>query len=81
VALIAAVGCAVALAAKLIVRRHQVLDIQEFESVSPAPAAFGVALVMDAARLEPRLALILSVVVLAVPAFDAMSGLHRVKTA
>src|SRR5687768_3541431 len=73
VTLIAAAGCAFALAALLVFRRRRSVAVLSF-GVPLAPAAFVVALVMDAARLEPRLALVLSAVVLAVSAFDIVSG-------
>ena len=44
-------------------------------------AAFAVALVMDAARLDPRLTVLLSVAVLAVSAFDVVSTFGREKAA
>lgn len=81
VTLIAAAGCAFALAALLVLRRQRSLGVLSFGGVPLAPAAFVVALVMDAARLEPRLAMTLSAVVLAVPAFDIVSGLAREKAA
>jgi hypothetical protein len=74
VTLIAAVGCAVAL---LLFPRQRSLGVLSFGGVPLAPATFAVALVTDAARLEPRLAIALSAVVLAVSAFDIMSGLAR----
>lgn len=80
VALIAAAGCAVALAALLIVRQRD-FGVREFAGVPPAPAAFAVALVMDAARLDPRLVMVLSAVVLAVSAFDVVSNLGRERAA
>jgi hypothetical protein len=77
VTLIAAAGCAVALAALLVLRRQRPLGVPSFGGVPLAPATFAVALVMDAARLEPQLAIALSAVVLAVSAFDVMSNLAR----
>ncbi len=81
VTLIAAAGCAFALAALLVLRRQGSLGVLSFGGVPLAPAVFVVALVMDAARLEPRLAVALSAVVLAVPAFDIVSGLSREQAA
>ena len=81
IALIAAAGCAFALATLLVVRRQRHFVVGEFDGVPLAPAAFAVALVMDAARLDPRLAMLLSVVVLAVSAFDVVSALGREKAA
>jgi hypothetical protein len=80
--LIAIAACAIALAVFLIVRQHQhAFGTFSFRGVPPAPAAIVVALLMDAARLEPRLAIALSAVVLAVSAFDALSGLARERAA
>ena len=79
--LIAVGACAVALAAFLMLRRHRALGVFSFRGVPPAPAAFAIALLMDAARLEPRLALALSAMVLAVSAFDIVSGLAKEQTA
>lgn len=81
VTLIAAAGCAVALATLFLIRRQRSLGALSFGGVPLAPAAFVVALVMDAARLEPRLAIVLSAVVLAVSAFDVVSGLARERAA
>jgi hypothetical protein len=81
VTLIAAAGCAVALAVLLVLRRQRSLDGLSFGGAPLAPAAFVVALVVDAARVEPRLAMALSAVVLAVSAFDIVSGLAREKAA
>lgn len=81
VTLIAAAACAFALAALLMLRRQGSLGVLAFGGVPLAPAAFVVALVMDAARLDPRLTIVLSAVVLAVSAFDIVSGLAREKTA
>lgn len=81
VTLMAAAGCAFALATLLVVRRRRHFVVGEFDVVPLAPAAFAVALVMDAARLDPRLAMVLSVVVLAVSAFDVLSALTREKAA
>jgi hypothetical protein len=74
-------GCALALAAVLVFRRHRRFGTLSLSGAPVAPAAFIVALVMDAARLEPRLALALSAVVLAVPAFDIASGFAKEKAA
>jgi hypothetical protein len=81
VTLMAAAGCAFALATLLVVRRQRRVLVGEFNGVPVAPAAFAVALVMDAARVDPRLAIVLSVVVLAVSAFDIMSEFGRAKAA
>jgi hypothetical protein len=81
VALIAAAGCALALAALLVLRRQRTVGVLAFGGVPLAPAAFVVALVMDAARLDPRLAMALSTVVLAVSGFDIVAGLAREKAA
>lgn len=81
VTLIAAAGCAFALAALLVLRRHRSPGVLTFGRVPLAPAVFVVALVMDAVRLEPRLAIALSAVVLAVAAFDIVSGLAREQAA
>jgi hypothetical protein len=81
VAWMAAAACAFALVALLVARRRRDFAVQEFGGVPLAPAAFAVALVMDAARVDPRLALVLSVAVLAVSAFDVVSGFGRVRAA
>ena len=81
VTLIAAAGCAVALATLLLFRRQRSLGALSFGGVPLAPATFAVALVMDAARLEPPVAIALSAVVLAVSAFDIMSGLAKEEAA
>ena len=81
VTLIAAAGCAFALAALLALRRHRSLGVLSVGGVPLAPAAFVVALVMDAVRLEPRLAIALSAVVLVVAALDIVSGLAREQAA
>ena len=78
---LAAAACAFALATLLVIRQQQHIVISKFNGVPVAPAAFAVALVMDAARLDPRLAMLLSVVVLAVSAFDLMSVFGRAKPA
>ena len=78
---IAAAGCVLALTTLLVLRRQRSLGGLSFDGVPLAPAAFVVALVMDAARLEPRLAVALSAVVLAVSAFDIVAGLAREKAA
>jgi hypothetical protein len=81
VTLIAAAGCAAALVALLLFRRQRSPGVLSFGGVPLAPATFAVALVMDAVRLEARLAIVLSAVVLAVSAFDVMSGLARERAA
>jgi hypothetical protein len=78
-AAIAVAGCAVVLTALLILRRHQSFGVLPF-GVPLAPATFVVALVMDAARLEPRLVVGLSTVVLTLSAFDLVSALARERT-
>ena len=79
--LFAATGCAVALAALAVVRRQWSFDVLSLNGVPVAPAAFTVALVMDAVRLEPRLAVTLAAVVLGVSAFDLVTSLARERTA
>jgi hypothetical protein len=81
VTVLAAAGCAVALAALLVLRRRRSLGVPAFGGVPLGPATFAVVLVMDAARLEPRLVIALSAVVLAVSAFDVMSSLAREQAA
>lgn len=81
VTVMAATACAFALAALLAVRRWRHFVAGKFNGVPRASAAFAVALVMDAARLDPRLAMVLSVVVLAVSAFDLVAALGREKPA
>jgi hypothetical protein len=81
VTVFAAVGCAFALAVLLALRRRPSVALLSLRGVPVAPAAFTVALIMDAARLEPRLALTLSAVVLGVSAFDLVTGLARERTA
>ena len=77
----AAAGCAFAIATLLLVRRQRHFAGGDVDGVPLASAAFTVALVMDAARLDSRLAMVLSVVVFALPAFDAVSALGREKAA
>jgi hypothetical protein len=79
--LLAVAGCAVVLAAAITLRRRLPLGIASFGGVPLTPAAFVAALVVDAARLEPRLAIALSTVVLALAAFDILSGLARERAA
>jgi hypothetical protein len=81
VTLMAVAGCALALSVLLLLRRRWPVGVLSFGGVPQAPAAFAVALVLDAARLEPRLAIALSAVVLAVSAFDVASGLAQDKAA
>lgn len=81
VALMAGAGCAFALAILLVVGRQRHVAGGEFYGVPLAPAAFAVALVMDASRLDPRLGVVLSVVVLSVSAFDVVSDFGRAKAA
>jgi hypothetical protein len=75
--LIAAAGCAVVLAALLVLRWRRSAGVPSFSGVPLVPAAFVVALVMDAARIEPRLAIALPAVVLAMSAFGLVSGFAR----
>jgi hypothetical protein len=79
--LMAGAACASALATLLVIRRQQHVLVGNVNGVPVAPAAFAVALVMDAARLDPRLTVLLSVAVLAVSTFDVVSTFEREKTA
>jgi hypothetical protein len=79
--LIAAAGCTAALTALLMLRWRRSAGLPSFSGVQLVPATFVVALVMDAARIEPRLVVALSAVVLAMSAFDIVSGLAKEATA
>ena len=74
IALIATVSVCVVFALVLVLRRHRPGLIVMFDSLPLAPAAFAVALAMDAARLDSGLTPMLSVAVLAAATLDALSG-------
>lgn len=74
IALVAVSSACLVFAGVLVIRRHKPGIIVMFDSLPLAPAAFAVALAMDAVRLDRGLTAMLSVVVLAAAALDALSG-------
>ncbi len=79
IALMAVGTVCLVIAVVLVFRRRHTGGVT-FDSAPLTPAAFAVALAMDAARLNARLATTLSVVVLAASALDVFSS-HRRKEA
>lgn len=79
VALLAAAAAAVATASLLFLRRRPPASGALFGGIPLTPAAFAVVLAIDAARLDPRLMPLLSMVVLAASLFDVAS--HRLMKA
>ena len=77
ISLVAVSSVCLVFAGILLLRRHRPGIIVTFDSLPLAPAAFAVALAMDAVRLDQGLTAMLSVVVLAAASLDALSGAAR----
>jgi hypothetical protein len=74
IALVAVSSVCLVFAGILVLRRHRPAIIVMFDRLPLAPAAFTVALAMDAVRLDQGLTAMLSVVVLAAASLDVLSG-------
>ena len=73
VVLLGAAAVSVAMALALFFRRRRPIRDVTFGGIPVTPAAFAVALAMDATRLDPRMTMLLSIVVLAASIFDVVS--------
>jgi hypothetical protein len=72
VVLLGAAAVCVAMALVLLFRRRWAIRSVTLLGISLTPAAFVVALAMDAARLDPGLTMLLSIVVFGASVFDAV---------
>ena len=73
VVLLGVAAVSVTMASVLFFRRRRPIRDMTFGGIPVTPAAFAVALAMDATRLDPRLTMLLSIVVLAASIFDVVS--------